>query len=77
MTLTPGVFYSLPPGFIPEYLYIGVDWGFADKYAVALMACSVSHKQAYVIYEAKDSRKASSVIIQSVLDAYKYAEAIR
>lgn len=71
--LTSGVRYALPEGFIPEYLYVGVDWGFSDKYSSCLIACSITHRQAYVIYEAKDMRKASSVVIDSVKDGYAYA----
>lgn len=77
VVLTPGIKYELPEGFVPEFLYVGVDWGFSDKYSNCLIACSVSKRQAYVVYESKDMRKASSVVIQSVLDCYAYAAEIK
>lgn len=77
VVLTSGIRYALPDGFIPEFLLIGVDWGFSDKYSNCLLACSISKREAYVVYEAKAAREASSVVINSVVDDYEYAKEIK
>lgn len=57
----------VPLDFMPDHIYVGVDFGFADYNGVVCLAANVSQKEAYCIYE----RKFNKATIQQIIDVIR------
>ena len=65
---------ELPPDFIPDRVYIGVDFGFEDYNAVISVAANLSQKRAYVIREDKFNHASATQIVDKVKSHYDDAK---
>ena len=57
-----------PLDFVPEKVYIGIDWGFEDNNSI--IALAASNEKARVIFERKFNRASISEIIKQVNEVY-------
>ena len=57
-----------PLDFVPEKVYIGIDWGFEDNNSI--IALAASNEKARVIEERKFNRAAVSEIIKQIQEVY-------
>jgi len=62
---------KLPIDFIPNHIYEGVDFGFADYNGIVVMAADTDHRQAYIIYERKFNKSGISDIIEVVREGFE------
>ncbi|MCQ2587942.1 MAG: terminase family protein [Treponema sp.] len=59
---------QVPQGFVPDHIYCGVDFGFADFNGVCVLAADVENKLAYSIYE----RKFNKATVSQIVDVIRY-----
>lgn len=57
---------DVPGDFIPERVYIGVDFGFSDYNAIITLAANVTQKKAYIMCEEKFNGATVTEIVDSV-----------
>lgn len=57
---------AIPNTFIPERVYIGVDFGFSDYNAIVAVAANTTQKKAYVLSEEKFNKATVTDIVDAV-----------
>ena len=62
---------AVPSDFIPDHIYEGVDFGFADYNGIVVLAANVQQRRAYVIYERKFNKATVSMIIDVVREGFE------
>lgn len=62
---------AIPSDFIPDHIYTGVDFGFADYNGIVTMAANVEQKRAYVIFERKFNKATVSMIVDAVREGFE------
>ena len=62
---------AIPNDFIPDHIYNGVDFGFADYNGIVTMAANVEQKRAYVIFERKFNKATVSMIVDAVREGFE------
>jgi hypothetical protein len=62
---------TVPSDFIPDHIYEGVDFGFADYNGIVVLAANVQQRRAYVIYERKFNKATVSMIIDVVREGFE------
>lgn len=65
---------EVPEDFIPDHIYGGIDFGFADYNGVIYLAANVGQRKAYVIFERKFNRSTVSQIIEVVRTGFEEAK---
>lgn len=65
---------QLPADFIPNRVYIGADFGFADYNAIITLAADTIHKRAYVYRESKFNHAGVGDIVADIRKAYDGAK---
>jgi phage terminase large subunit len=61
----------VPSDFIPDHIYEGVDFGFADYNGIVTMAANIEQKRAYVIFERKFNKATVSMIVDAVREGFE------
>ena len=61
----------VPSDFIPDHIYVGVDFGFADYNGIVTLAANVEQKRAYVIFERKFNKATVSQIVDVIREAFE------
>ena len=61
----------VPNDFIPDHVYVGVDFGFADYNGIVTLVANVQHKKAYVIFERKFNKATVSQIVDVIREAFE------
>lgn len=62
---------KVPQDFIPDHIYTGVDFGYADFNGVVTLAANVTQKKAYVIYERKFNKATVTQIIDTIREGFE------
>lgn len=65
---------ELPNDFIPDRIYIGVDFGFSDYNAIITLAADVRRKKAYVYRESKFNHATASDVMLDVQKTFDGAK---
>ena len=65
---------EVPRDFVPDRIYIGVDFGFSDFNAIISLAADTIHKRAYVILEKKFNKAGVGEIVESIRKAMDHAK---
>lgn len=61
----------VPSDFIPDHIYVGVDFGFADYNGIVTLAANVQQKKAYIIFERKFNKATVSQIVDVIREAFE------
>lgn len=61
----------IPTDFIPDHIYEGVDFGFADYNGVIVLAANVEQKRAFVIFERKFNHATITEIVDTIREGFE------
>lgn len=62
---------NVPTDFIPDHIYCGVDFGFADYNGVVILAANVAQRKAYCIFERKFNKSTVSQIVDVIREGFE------
>lgn len=67
---------DIPETFMPDKIYIGVDFGFADYNAIVGIACNTQEKKGYIFSEKKFNKSTVTNIINEVRETFEKSKSI-
>ena len=65
---------TIPSDFVPDHIYGGVDFGFADYNGVIYLAANVEQRRAYTIFERKFNKSTVSQIVDTIREGFEVSK---